>query len=42
MSQGELKTHYSAAELAAMKLPGIPGAVKNIIAKASRRLRNVF
>ena len=36
MSQVEIKTHYSAAELAEMKLPDMPGAIKNIIARAKR------
>lgn len=31
-----VKTHYSATELAAMKLPGLPSATKNVIAKAER------
>ncbi|MGC0153311.1 DNA-binding protein [Chromobacterium vaccinii] len=34
--QTEIKTHYSAAELAALKLVGLPGAIKNIIARAER------
>ncbi|BAK76461.1 phage transposase [Pseudogulbenkiania sp. NH8B] len=30
MSQPTVKTHYSAAELAAMKLPGLPGTIQGI------------
>lgn len=32
-----LKTHYSASELAAMKLPGLPGTVANIILLTTRQ-----
>lgn len=31
MSHITVKTHYSAAELAAMKLPGLPGTQQNIL-----------
>ena len=31
-----MKTHYSAAELAASALPGLPGTERNIRAKADR------
>jgi hypothetical protein len=30
MTQAELKTHYSAAELAEMKLPSLPGTIQGI------------
>ncbi|WP_374557845.1 DNA-binding protein [Aquitalea pelogenes] len=36
MSQVELKTHYSAAELAEMKLPGMPGTERGIHIMAGR------
>jgi len=36
MSQVELKTHYSAAELASMKLPGLPGTQQNVKARAKK------
>ncbi|WP_295756110.1 Mu transposase C-terminal domain-containing protein [Undibacterium sp.] len=36
MTQAALKTHYSAAELAGMHLPGLPATSFNINAKASR------
>jgi putative transposase len=36
MSQVELKTHYSAAELAEMKLPAMPGTPQNVLAAAKK------
>lgn len=36
MNQVELKTHYSAAELAAMQLPGIPTTKANVLALVNR------
>lgn len=36
MSQLIVKTHYSAAELAAMRLPGLPTVVSSMIAKGER------
>ncbi|MFZ6748550.1 Mu transposase C-terminal domain-containing protein [Undibacterium sp. Ren11W] len=36
MSQVAIKTHYSAAELAGMRLPGLPGTKVGLIAKADR------
>ncbi len=36
MSQVTVKTHYGAAELAAMKLPGLPATRENIIRRAAR------
>lgn len=36
MMSAALKTHYSAAELAGMRLPGLPGTVANVILLATR------
>ena len=36
MMSSQIKTHYNAAELAAMRLPGLPSATKNVIARAER------